>query len=109
MPRSLLRLRHPHRIRYSLTPPLGAQRNSWGLYAVGIGLTAACGMLYLTLRGLLLLIDAWPGDVTQPHYFCFLRIDCIITPPRGLLNQRTARHSPRLSIPCPCHDTPPFT
>ena len=28
MPRSLLRLRHPHRIRYSLTPPLGAQRNT---------------------------------------------------------------------------------
>ena len=27
MPRSLLRLRHPHRIRYSLTPPLGPQRN----------------------------------------------------------------------------------
>ena len=24
MPRSLLRLRHPHRIRYSLTAPLGA-------------------------------------------------------------------------------------
>ena len=73
----------------------------WGLYAVGIGLTAARGVLYLALRALLLLVDAWPGDVTQPHYFCFLRIDCIITPPRGLLNQRTARHSPRLSIPCP--------
>ena len=29
MPLSLLRLRHPHRIRYSLTPPLGAQRNSY--------------------------------------------------------------------------------
>ena len=29
MPRSLLRLRHPHRIRYSLTAPLGAQRNKW--------------------------------------------------------------------------------
>ena len=28
MPRSLLRLRHPHRIRYSLTPPLGPQRNT---------------------------------------------------------------------------------
>ena len=28
MPRSLLRLRHPHRNRYSLTAPLGAQRNS---------------------------------------------------------------------------------
>ena len=81
----------------------------WGLYAVGIALTAACGVLYLALRGFVVLIDAWPGDVMQQHYFCFLRIDCIITPPRGLLNQRTARHSPRLSIPCPCHDTPPFT
>ena len=28
MPLSLLRLRHPHRNRYSLTAPLGAQRNS---------------------------------------------------------------------------------
>ena len=27
MPRSLLRLRHPHRNRYSLTAPLGSQRN----------------------------------------------------------------------------------
>ena len=27
----------------------------WGLYAVGIGLTAACGVLYLALRGLVLL------------------------------------------------------
>ena len=40
----------------------------WGLYAVGIGLTVACGVLYLALRGLLLLVDAWPGDVLlQPH------------------------------------------
>ena len=30
----------------------------WDLYAVGIGLTAACGVLYLALRGLVLLIDA---------------------------------------------------
>ena len=43
----------------------------WGLYAVGIGLTAACGVLYVALRGLVLLIDAWPGDVMQQHYFCF--------------------------------------
>ena len=43
----------------------------WGLYAVGIGSTAACGVLYLALRGLVLLIDAWPGDVMQQHYFCF--------------------------------------
>ena len=32
MPRSLLRLRHPHRIRYSLTPPLGPQRNNWNAW-----------------------------------------------------------------------------
>ena len=30
----------------------------WGPYAVVIGLTAACGVLYLALRGLVLLIDA---------------------------------------------------
>ena len=30
----------------------------WGLYAVGVGLTAACGEFYLALRGLVLLIDA---------------------------------------------------
>ena len=71
----------------------------WGMYAVGIGLTAACGVLYLALRGLVLLLDAWPGDPMQQHYFCFyvavlsallihyyfdhflfLRIDGIITP-----------------------------
>ena len=43
----------------------------WGLYAVGIGLNAACGVLYLGLRSLVVLIDAWPGDVMQQHYFCF--------------------------------------
>ena len=37
----------------------------WGMYAVGIGLTAACGVLFLVLRGLVLLIDAWPGDPMQ--------------------------------------------
>ena len=81
----------------------------WGLYAVGIGLTAACGVLYVALRGLVLLIDAWPGDVMQQHYFCFyvsvlsallthyyfdhflfLRIDGVITPRRSVLNQRAA-------------------
>ena len=81
----------------------------WGLYAVGIGLTAACGVLYVALRGLVLLIDAWPGDVMQQHYFCFyvsvlsallihyyfdhflfLRIDGVITPSRGVLTGRTA-------------------
>ena len=81
----------------------------WSLYAVGIGLTAACGVLYLALRGLVLLIDAWPGDMMQQHYFCFyvsvlsallihyyfdhflfLRIAGVITPRRSVLNQRAA-------------------
>ena len=76
----------------------------WGLYAVGIALTAARGVLYLALRGLVLLIDAWPGDVMQQHYFwfyvsvlsallihyyfdhlLFLRIDGVITSSRGVL------------------------
>ena len=35
MPRSLLRLRHPHRIRYSLTPPLGPQRNTLDDFCAG--------------------------------------------------------------------------
>ena len=80
----------------------------WGLYAVGIGLTAARGVLYLALRGLVLLIDAWPGDVMQQHYFwfyvsvlsaflihyyfdhfLFLRIDGVITPSRGVLKRHT--------------------
>ena len=43
----------------------------WGMYAVGIGMTAACGVLYLALRGLVPLIDAWPGDPLQQHYLCF--------------------------------------
>ena len=29
----------------------------WGLYSVGVGLPAACAVLYLALRGLVLLID----------------------------------------------------
>ena len=60
-------------------------------------MTAACGVIYLALRGLVLLIDAWPGDVMQQYYFCvsvlsvllihyyfdpffFLRIDGVVTP-----------------------------
>ena len=62
----------------------------WDLYAVGIGLTAAGGMLYLTLRALLLLVDAWPGDVMQHPHCLFLRTDGVITPPRTVLNQGTA-------------------
>ena len=55
----------------------------WGLYAVGIALTAARGVLYLALRGLVLLIDAWPGDVMQHPHFLFLCLDGIITPLAG--------------------------
>ena len=81
----------------------------WGLYAVGIALTAACGVLYLALRGLVLLIDARPGDVMQQHYFCFYvsvlsallihyyfdhflfhRIDGIITPSREVVTHHPA-------------------
>ena len=70
-----------------------------GLYAVGLGLTAACGLVYLALRGTVLLLDVWPGDALQQHYFAFyvsvlsallihyyfdhflfLRIDGVITP-----------------------------
>ena len=62
----------------------------WGLYAVGIGLTAACGVLYLALRGLVLLIGAWLGDVMQQHCFLFLRIDGVSTRQRTILNRRAA-------------------
>ena len=64
----------------------------WGLYAAEIGLTAACGALYLVLRGLVLLIDAWPGDVMQQPHFLFLRIDGIVTPSRGVLARHTDTH-----------------
>ena len=79
----------------------------WGMYAVGIGMTAACGVIYLALRGLVLLIDAWPGDPMQQHYFyvsvlsallihyyfdhfLFLRIDGIISPRDNAPAHRTA-------------------
>ena len=62
----------------------------WGLYAVGIALTAARGVLYLALRGLVLLIDAWPGDVMQHPHFLFFRIDGIITPSREVLTPHPA-------------------
>ena len=64
----------------------------WGLYAAEIGLTAACGALYLVLRGLVLLVDAWPGDVMQHPHFLFLRIDGVITPSRGVLTRHTDTH-----------------
>ena len=72
------------------------------LYCVGLGLTAACGLVYLALRGIVLLLGVWPGDALQQHYFAFyvsvlsallihyyfdhflfLRIDGVITPRRG--------------------------
>ena len=77
------------------------------LYGVGLALTAACGLVYLALRGIVLLLDAWPGDALQQHYFAFyvsvlsallihyyfdhflfLRIDGVITPRGG-----STRHS----------------
>ena len=81
----------------------------WRLYVVGLGLTAACGLLYLALRAIVLLVAAWPGDVMQQHYFSFyvsvlsallihyyfdhflfLRIDGVISPPRAALHRRAA-------------------
>ena len=69
------------------------------LYGVGLALTAACGLVYLALRGIVLLLDLWPGDPLQQHYFAFyvsvlsallihyyfdhflfLRVDGVITP-----------------------------
>ena len=79
----------PHGMIGSPTVARFAARG-WGLYAVGIGLTAACGVLYLALRALLLLVDAWPGDVMQHPHCLFLRIAGVITPPRTVLNQGTA-------------------
>ena len=69
------------------------------LYGVCLAFTAATGLVYLALRGIVLLLDAWPGDALQQHYFAFyvavlsallihyyfdhflfLRIDGVITP-----------------------------
>ena len=50
----------------------------WGLYAVGIGLTAAGGVLYLALRGPVLQIDAWASDVVQQHYFYVYVLSAIL-------------------------------
>ena len=69
------------------------------LYGVCLGLTAVAGIVYLALRGIVLLLDAWPGDLQHQHYFAFyvvvlsallihyyfdhflfLRIDDVITP-----------------------------
>ena len=60
------RYRQAHGMIGSATVARFASR-CWGMYAVGIGMTAACGVVYLALRGLVLLFDAWPGDVMQQH------------------------------------------
>ena len=41
------------------------------LYGVCLVLTAATGLVYLALRGIVLLFDGWPGDAQQQHYFAF--------------------------------------
>ena len=72
------------------------------LYGVCLAFTAATGLVYLALRGVVLLLDAWPGDAQHQHYFAFyvavlsallihyyfdhflfLRIDGVITPRAG--------------------------
>ena len=69
------------------------------LYGVCLAFTAATGLAYLALRGIVLLLGAWPGDPLQQHYFAFyvavlsallihyyfdhflfLRVDGVITP-----------------------------
>lgn len=101
----LNRHRHRHRQAHGMIGSATVARfaaRGWGMDAVGIGLTAACGVLYVALRGLVHLLDVWPGDVMQQHHFCFsvavlsallihyyfdhflfLRIDGIITRTRG--------------------------
>lgn len=41
------------------------------LYGVCLAFTAGAGLVYLALRGVVLLLDAWPGDAQQQHYFAF--------------------------------------
>ena len=84
------------------------------LYCVGLGLTAACGLVYLALRGIVVLLDVWPGDALQQHYFAFcvsvlsalliryyfdhflfLRIDGVITP-REQSAAHTAQAAPAM-------------
>ena len=77
----LNRYRQAHGLIGSATVARFASRG-WGMYAVGIGLTAACGVLYLALRGLVLLIDAWPGDGDAAALLLLLRP---VLPPHPLL------------------------
>ena len=41
------------------------------LYLLCLGFTAVAGVLYLAIRGVTVLLDLWPGDVSQHHYFAF--------------------------------------
>ena len=41
------------------------------LYGVCLAFTATTAIFYLALRGMLLLLGAWPGDALQQHYFAF--------------------------------------
>ena len=41
------------------------------LYLLCFAFTAAAGATYLAIRGITLLLDVWPGDVSQHHYFAF--------------------------------------
>ena len=61
---ALNRCRKAHSMICLITVARFAGRG-WSLHAVSIGLTAACCVLYLALRGVVLLIDAWPGDATS--------------------------------------------
>ena len=86
--------------------------------AVGIVLTSTCGVFYLSSSGIVPLIAAWPSDpMRQQHYFSvlpvlliqyyldhfrFLRIDGIITPLHGVMNQPAATLKPvPRRIQCP--------
>ena len=91
------------------------------LYGVCLAFTAATALAYLALRGIVLLLGAWPGDALQQHYFAFyvavlsallihyyfdhflfLRIDGVITPrgegaaPTAPLGNRAAGLAARL-------------
>ena len=43
----------------------------WRLYGLCVAFTAGSALLYLAVRGVILLADAWPGDVMHQHYFAF--------------------------------------
>jgi hypothetical protein len=41
------------------------------LYLLCLAFTGGAGALYLLVRGITLMFDAWPGDAEQHHYFAF--------------------------------------